>query len=331
MVRISLVLIFFTSLVFASSTSAAHLEPFSNPGVAEIENPKIYSRALAVSDVHGMYDPLRKLLRENLVIGEQDEWIAENTLLVVVGDSIDKGPASLEVLDLWISLQRQAPRFGGAVLHVLGNHEAELLADPDPDNPKFATLLAELSRRGLSLEEFVSTAQPYGRFLRSEPLAARIGRWLFCHSGFYPDIAWKEFATSAMNLLSRGDYADDLIIGPRSILELKEWWKQDSQDRDGLISRLDQEGFDGVVFGHMPKALGIEGQSGISTDGRLIKIDNGMAPSAGSHPGSLLLISETERLSNGGKGGLQAVALVGGHPKPLLKEHDERRGRSSPL
>ena len=119
------------------------------------------------------------------------------------------------------------------------------------------------------------------------PLAARIGSWLFCHSGFLPQLSWQDLKTNAASTLNAGNYGDPLLSDEQSILEAKKW-ETNPEQKNLLLSRLNANGFQGVVFGHQPKALGIKGKCGMSSDGRLIKIDNGMAPEAGSHPGSML-------------------------------------------
>lgn len=275
-------------LLLAASASA------QNPGVVEIDQPQAYSRVLAVSDVHGMYAALVPLLKGGGIIDADRNWAAGNSLLIVVGDSIDKGDDSVDVLDLWIALSAQAAAAGGRVVHLLGNHEAEFLADPS--NRKAKELLKELKAKKISVSDFTDPAGARGRFLRSEPLAARVGRWLFCHAGLLPDGAWADLKSQAAASLGSGDYGNDLLIGDASILEARRW-TQDPAERAAGEKKLSDNGLYGVVFGHQPKALGVVGQDAISDDGRIIKIDNGMAPEAGSHPGSLLLFPRPAELA----------------------------------
>ena len=68
----------------------------------------------AVSDVHGGYDRLVALLALHGVISSAPtdpssvRWSAGHAVLVVTGDMIDKGPSSLEVIDLVQALQAGA-------------------------------------------------------------------------------------------------------------------------------------------------------------------------------------------------------------------------------
>jgi hypothetical protein len=292
-----------------------------NPGTVTIADPSAFTAVYAISDVHGMYGALTQLLSENGLIDSSGHWSGGRALLVVVGDSIDKGSQSVDVLDEWIRLQPEAEAAGGRIVHLLGNHEAEFLSDPTPSDDKAKALFDELKSRGIALSELTSAQYPRGKFLRSLPVAARVGNWLFCHAGLMPDQSWDDFGAQALKLLGAGDYGNSFFVGDESILESKKWWKVDSSARAHLEARLDSDGLAGVVFGHQPKALNVVGESAVSDDGRLIKIDNGMAPEAGSHAGSLLLFPKPAELSqNRPARDPQVFALVGGNRKTLSPE-----------
>jgi hypothetical protein len=302
------------SLLSASAAVLAALLLFpdgaraANPGVVEID-PSSYSAVLAISDVHGMRPALDALLKGAGVVDSGGRWAAGNALLVVVGDSIDKGPESLEVLDEWMELSAQATAAGGRVVHTLGNHEAEFLASPD-DSRKAAELYAELRAKGVPVTDLTDPAKPYGKFLTEMPLAARVGRWLFCHAGLYPGPSWAEFSSAAVAALSAGSYGDALLSDDGSILEAKDWWK-DPAARAALESRLDADGMYGLVQGHQPKAYSFPNRIGALDGGRLVKIDNGMAPEAGSHAGSILRFSKPAQMNVFGPADMQILGPDG--------------------
>src|SRR4051812_37676554 len=78
--------------------------PSNNIGVVQITNPEIYSRVVAISDVHGMWQNLFALLVTSHLIDENLNWLGGKTLMIVVGDFIDKGPDSLYVMDFLMNI-----------------------------------------------------------------------------------------------------------------------------------------------------------------------------------------------------------------------------------
>ncbi|MGE0625899.1 MAG: metallophosphoesterase [Pseudomonadales bacterium] len=81
------------------------------------------NRIVAFGDVHGALAELEALLEALDLIDGQGNWIGGHTRLVSLGDLLDRGPDSRGVMDLLMTLERQAAAAGGAVHVVLGNHE----------------------------------------------------------------------------------------------------------------------------------------------------------------------------------------------------------------
>ena len=289
----------------------------SKPGVIIAKDASKFRNVYAISDVHGMFQQAVTLLQAAKVIDSSNNWIAENSLLVIIGDSIDKGPQSLEVLDLWIQLQQQAVSSHGQVVHVLGNHEAEFLASPQGDS-KAAELLAELKAKNIPISDLTSANTLRGQFLHQEPLALVVGQWLFCHSGYYPDMTWDNFTSKSQELLQAGTYSDDFIIGDSSILEAKDWEKNESSVSP-VLARLDSIGIFGDVFGHQPGAFKIKGRSAAKYGGRLIKIDNGLPLEGGSHPGSILVFANPTQMNSKIYPEIQVIG-PDGKPQLLIPE-----------
>lgn len=76
-------------------------------------------RVIIVGDVHGCYEELRLLLGECSFDEDRD-------LLIFVGDLVNKGPASVEVVRFVRSLALK-----GVAYSVLGNHDETLLRQVD--------------------------------------------------------------------------------------------------------------------------------------------------------------------------------------------------------
>ncbi|NLF19258.1 MAG: serine/threonine protein phosphatase, partial [Lentisphaerae bacterium] len=77
-------------------------------------------RVWVIGDIHGMADPLHRLLRR-LQLAERERPAAETTW-VFLGDYIDYGPSSRQVLDTLLALRQEA-----ACVFLAGNHEDMLM------------------------------------------------------------------------------------------------------------------------------------------------------------------------------------------------------------
>ncbi|HEY9765586.1 MAG TPA: metallophosphoesterase, partial [Chroococcales cyanobacterium] len=251
-----------------------------------------------------------QLLTAGKLIDSNQRWIGGRSLLVIVGDSIDEGPKSIEVLDLWAALSTQAKAAGGLVIPLLGNHEAEFLADPSGDS-KAQALRDELKQLNIPITDLTDPSTSRGSFIHGMPLAARVGSWLFCHAGLLPDISWAQFGTQAASVLGKSDYGNAFLLGPDSVLEAKDWWV-DPAARSAYEKRLASISIFGVVQGHQPKAYNIPYDIGSLDGGHLIKIDNGMAPKSGSNPGHLLLFPNPSEMKKNVFPTVQSIAPNGG-------------------
>lgn len=81
-------------------------------------------RIVAIGDIHGNLEGFVQILQQAKLIDASRNWSGGNATLVQTGDSIDRGPGMRPVLDLLMALEKQAPRKGGRVVVLLGNHEA---------------------------------------------------------------------------------------------------------------------------------------------------------------------------------------------------------------
>ncbi|WP_321475282.1 metallophosphoesterase [uncultured Paludibaculum sp.] len=81
-------------------------------------------RVVAVGDVHGDLDRFIDVLSMAGLVDDQQNWSGGVGVLVQLGDVVDVGSKSREVIDFLTKLQKQAARAGGAVHCLVGNHEA---------------------------------------------------------------------------------------------------------------------------------------------------------------------------------------------------------------
>ncbi|KAK2982747.1 hypothetical protein RJ640_025163, partial [Escallonia rubra] len=108
-----------------SSTHSGSLKPIVVCG-----NPPTFvsapgRRIVAVGDLHGDLAKARCALELAGVLSSdgQDSWVGGETVLVQLGDILDRGADEIAILSLLKSLDVQAKATGGAVFQVNGNHE----------------------------------------------------------------------------------------------------------------------------------------------------------------------------------------------------------------
>jgi serine/threonine protein phosphatase 1 len=177
-------------------------------------------RAYVVGDIHGRLDLLEELLAK--IHAELQHHPAAKTLLVFVGDLIDRGPHSAQVLERL----RTYSRPGIQPIFILGNHEEVLLRILRGD----AELIAKwrwfggsecLASYGVDPERLsqlsdeealalVREALPkdHVRFLESFVDSCKFGDYLFVHAGVRPGIALDQQSQSDLRWI-RDPFLED--------------------------------------------------------------------------------------------------------------------------
>ena len=62
-----------------------------------------------IGDIHGQFDKLLKLLHNAHLIDDRLQWIGDDATLWFLGDFFDRGEQGIDVVELLMRLQRQAP------------------------------------------------------------------------------------------------------------------------------------------------------------------------------------------------------------------------------
>ncbi|MET0137529.1 MAG: metallophosphoesterase family protein [Sphingobium sp.] len=158
-------------------------------------------RVYAIGDVHGRLDLLKSLL-EQIVTDSGKRGAVDRLRLVMLGDLIDRGPQSAQVVDLVMAM-REA--FDGMTC-LMGNHEEMFLTALRGD-ARGLSLFRRMGRETLLsygiddgfidgpddslLLQAMLTAVPEAHrdFLRELPDSAVVGDYLFVHAGIRPGIA----------------------------------------------------------------------------------------------------------------------------------------------
>ena len=119
-----------------------------------------------IGDIHGCWQTLERLL-------EQIEWRRAVDELWLVGDLVNRGPGSLEVL-------RWAHRHRERLTVVLGNHDLHLLS---------LAVGAAKTRAEDTLDDVLNAPDrdELLRWLRKRPLIHHFGRFVMVHAGLLPE------------------------------------------------------------------------------------------------------------------------------------------------
>ena len=164
-------------------------------------------RVYAIGDIHGRLDLLLDLLDR---IG-RDDWRRrhrEDTSLVFLGDYVDRGPQSREVIDCVIKLREQWPN----MICLRGNHEQVFLMALNGDEQAVRFFTREdvggretLMSYGIAAEqidtmhpgelwELIDRAVPqeHRDFLAGLDSQTVIGDYAFVHAGIQPGVPLKE-------------------------------------------------------------------------------------------------------------------------------------------
>ena len=83
------------------------------------------ARIVAIGDLHGDYEAYIEVLQmAGLLSDNGRRWTGGNTILVQLGDVLDRGPEGVRILEHLADLENKARRRGGMVYRLAGNHEA---------------------------------------------------------------------------------------------------------------------------------------------------------------------------------------------------------------
>jgi len=250
--------------IYVSQPKPLNRDWAKHPAIVEIESD---NEIFAIGDIHGDYDGLLELLMASEIISEipnkpnRVKWKAGNSILVIPGDFISKGPQSVEVIYLLQELQKSAAKKGGRVILTFGNHEAEFLANPK--DAKVKMFKKELKSLNISPEAVAAGEDKFGigKFLRNLPFAAKVNDWYFVHAGNPKKITIDALSSKIKNAVEKEGFGAPILLDKKvGILEVRmhphPWWEKkkdkakDSKTR--LRNLIDELGVNHMVVGHQP-------------------------------------------------------------------------------
>jgi serine/threonine protein phosphatase 1 len=227
-------------------------------------------RIYAIGDIHGRLDLLTDLLAR-VEAHSRGLPEPESLYVVLLGDLVDRGPQSAEVLAHVHALQKQSDAF----LVLKGNHEQLMYRALDGERGVMQVWLrtggAEtLESYGLARPEpgtdpeaFLAEARravppAILRWLRALPLTARSGDYFFCHAGVRPGVPLRRQSQDDL-LWIRSEFLHDpsrhgaMVVHGHSISDGVEMLPNrigvdTGAYRTGVLSALYLEGTDRAVI-----------------------------------------------------------------------------------
>jgi serine/threonine protein phosphatase 1 len=173
-------------------------------------------RLFAISDIHGCFKPFYELVVNTIKLTKSDQ-------LILLGDYIDRGDQSKEVIDFIIDLQKS----GFNITPLAGNHEVMLL--DSYNNPEILPLW--LMNSGMStlvsfdIQNISEIDNHYIEFFTSLEYYKILGNLVFVHAGF-------------------NDYAIDPFLDKHDMV----WECRNVYQHPELSGKI-------IIHGHRPKAV----------------------------------------------------------------------------
>lgn len=136
-------------------------------------------RLFAIGDIHGCFDSLKELIENNILLQKKDK-------LILLGDYIDRGDKSKEVVDFIMDLQEK----GFDVVPLMGNHEA-LLLNANENEKIFSKWIQNGGNETLKSFEISSVKDiesKYIKFFKDLRYYYSFEDLLFVHAGFNDNV-----------------------------------------------------------------------------------------------------------------------------------------------
>ncbi len=243
-------------------------------------------RLVLLGDIHGCRDLLLEALWDT-GLARDGIWTGGTSVLIQVGDLIDRGPAGLDCMDIMRLLESGARQAGGLAVSILGNHELMALSSSDPANQRARDLWMRngapavyeeyLRRREKPPEnpvpqDFFHTFSPtgeYGSWIVTRPPVVIVDGVVASHAGIDGDLSVGDLQWEMMQVLSgfgaqsrRLADLDDPVFGRKG-----PFWNRNLCP-DGVAAACAREGAHLQAIGHTP-GFGLRGQV-LNTDAGMI-------------------------------------------------------------
>jgi serine/threonine protein phosphatase 1 len=192
-------------------------------------------RLFAIGDIHGCFDSLKELIENKIQLQKNDK-------LILLGDYIDRGEKSKEVVDFIIELQEK----GFDIIPLMGNHEAMLLEayENDKNTSIWIQNGGSETLKSFEISSLKDVESKYIEFFKVLRYYYSFEDFLFVHAGF-----------------------NDNVINPFTDYYSMLWKCKESYTNPLLECKT-------IIHGHYPISVA-KCEEGVLTKHRVISIDTG--------------------------------------------------------
>jgi len=160
-------------------------------------------RIFAIGDIHGCFDSFKELVTDKIRLQKGDK-------LILLGDYIDRGEGSKEVIDFIIDLQEN----NYDIIPLLGNHESMLLDAYNNEKHLFNWVLngGTKTLKSFTISSIRDLDNKYLKFLKSLIYYYSFDKYIFVHAGFNDKLLNPFEDKYSMLWKSKESYTNPLLI-----------------------------------------------------------------------------------------------------------------------
>jgi serine/threonine protein phosphatase 1 len=204
-------------------------------------------RLFAISDIHGCYKPFYELIVNTIRLTKSDQ-------LILLGDYIDRGEQSKEVIDFILKLKND----GFNITTLTGNHEVMLVDSYYETNalPLWLMNNGMSTMKSFGIQDIMDIEKKYLEFFTSLEYYKIVGNSVFVHAGF-------------------DDFADNPFDNKQCMI-----WECHLSYKNPVFSGKT------IIHGHRPKTISYVKKQ-IAEKAKVIPIDTGCVYANESNYGNL--------------------------------------------
>lgn len=214
---------------------------------------------LAISDIESGFKTFKDYLMTNKIIDNHLNWSFGKGHLVLVGDFVDRGMSTTQVLWFIYKLEQQAKEQGGHVHFIIGNHELyNMQGKYKSASYKYYGVASILGKQHHHLFDDHSFI---GKWMASKNTIEWINGNLFTHGGIHPDIVKYDVTLDDLNRISRDNYrksffptsedsVDQLILSNKKGLSWYRGYFKDEITQDDINRTLEKFNAKAIIVGH---------------------------------------------------------------------------------